>query len=490
MILLGIFVIYLIIFVFICILQIIGLIYALASFVNKKPKLLPLSSNPKVAVVIVCRNEKNIIFKTLKYLFNLGYKNKEIIIGDDSNDGTYEKILKRFNLNPQILRTTENDGNIYIAKNKNLIVIHRDKNYKYKSGSLELVHNYIKNKGIEYYAVFDADWIPQSNFIEKILPYFYTFKDAGCVQFKRVLPKKVSSFFSRITSMSVEAAYLVDLPGRENLRTFILFTGGSAMFRTLAVTNSGGWYAKTQTEDIELSIRLYNQGYKIYFSKEAESYGEETPNKFSDFVVQQSGWQRGTIDIIKNDLLNSLISNKLTINEKIGLIYQSFTYIPYFFILLFILFNILVDCLLFFGMLPYTLYIPLGMLGHYFYWIALLVFIVDTLKVGISSLRSNSKFNIFLIPFTTLSYWSLILFGFIANLKGLIGVKWERVVTPKLKVKNTNIHRFKIYKIVYLLLFILVSLMYFYELFILNYTISFYHVFLPLSLLWGFILLK
>ena len=453
------FLFYILSFVLISSLQFTGIIYAIASLFRKDIRLKEVFGNPKVAVIVACRNEKEVVIRTINHLLTLTYKNKEVIVGDDSDNGTYELILKTFGLVPKLYKETEKDGKIYLAKNKNLTVIHREKNFGFKAGNLKLCHEYIEDNNVPFYSLFDADWLPDQNFIEKVLPYFYTFENAGCVQFKRLLPQKVSNFFTRVTSLSPETAYQVDLPGRANLRSFVLFCGSSGMFKTKAVTESGGWQPGNLTEDIDLSLRLYLNGYKIYFDRKTRSYGEETPNHFSNFIKQQARWQRGTLDSAREYLLPAIFSKKLPVNEKIGLIYQSLIFFPYLLVFVFILFNIVVDILLFHGLLPASLYISFGKTGKLFYWLAFVMFFFDMFKLGVSVLqRKNNKKDILLVPLTTLVYWALIPSGFWANIKSLFNVKEGWFLTPKSKIKKVN----KSYsqRICYLVLFVII---YFYE---------------------------
>ncbi len=482
------FLLYFISFLFIFSLQLVGLTYAIASLFYKNPPLRKILDKPKVAIVVACRNEREVVLKTINHLLhNLSYSNKEIIIGDDSNNDTYQLILKSFNLIPQLYKETELDGKIYIAKNKFLTVIHRDRNYDFKAGNLSICHDYIKENNIPFYTIFDADWLPDSNFIEKILPFFYTYSRAGCVQFKRLLPQRTSSFFSRITSRSPETAYQVDLPGRAKLKTFVLFCGSAGMFRTEAVTNSGGWKSGDLTEDIDLSMRLYLRGYKIYFDTKSKSYGQETPDHFSDFMKQQSRWQRGTMDSAKKYFMPALTSKYLSLNEKIGVIYQLFIFFPYLLVLLFILFNITVDILVFLGILPASLYILFGTMGQYFYWVAFFIFFFDMFKISLSILQGQHKRrDIFLVPLITLMYWALIPSGFLANLKSLFNIKENWFLTPKSKSKSNSVRNHS-YRLYYLVLFIAVYFTYVYE-FLIGYSLNWYHFFLPTSLFLGVLL--
>ena len=476
-------VIYLSFFVFVILLNGTGLVYAIASFFKRKVKLNKVTDNPKVGIVVVCRNEGQVLIKTIKHLLQTTYQNKGIVIGDDSNNNTYSLILKEFGLTPKFYEKTDNDGIIQIATNGLLTVIHREKNYKYKSGSLAIIHQYLKNQGIKYYAVFDADWKPQKDFIEKLLPYFYTYKNAGAVQFARLHLEKSSNLFSRTTSLSIETAYRVDLQGRSNLKTCCIFTGGSCLFKTSAISNSGGWYAESLTEDIELSMRLYLNGYKILYDKNVKSYGSETPNNFHDFAVQQSGWQRGAMDTAKRYVPSIINSNKMSFNEKVGAVYQSFIYLPYLLVLLFFLFSLVIDLLLLSHTLPSDIYLSLGLVGNLFYWVAFTIFLLDIFKVGISTIQG--KENVLLVPFAVLLYWAIIPFGFWANLKSLLNTGWKRVTTPKTK---NSIKKKANYKIIYLLLFWMVSVVYIFEFFALGFKLNYYHVYLPLSLFMGLVL--
>ena len=370
-------------------------------------------SKPKIAIVIPTYNEKDVIKDTIEYLENnICYSNYIIIIADDSNDPESIKIIDSLK-----------------EKYNNILVYRRNNREGYKGGCLREVHEkVIKRLGIEYYYVFDCDWKPQPDFIEKTLPYMLGDSSIGIVQFSRRLKRDIS-LSQYISSSVIESAYTVDLPARYMLDEWILFTGSSGLLRTKAVDDAGGWIGHL-TEDIHLSLRITLAGYRTIYLKDVESYGVETPQRWTSYIIQQSRWCDGTIDAIISNFYKIISSKKLTIRQKISIIYQLLMFSSGVIVFILFIFNILLEILYIKGIIsPITIKLSKA-LGDSMLYLVIFYFIASILP-PLTNYVMNHRSKLHLLPLAVVYTWS----QFIANIRILLyNTKW--MPTPKKRDKN------------------------------------------------------
>jgi cellulose synthase/poly-beta-1,6-N-acetylglucosamine synthase-like glycosyltransferase len=134
---------------------------------RKKAVPIPVLTNfPLVTVQLPVYNEKYVIERLLDAVSKLDYPKDrlEIQVLDDSTDETSELIRIKL-LSPQ-------------HQGLNIHIIHRNDRTGYKAGAL--AHGLKSSKG-EFIAIFDADFIPESDFLLKTLPHF-TNNNVGVVQ--------------------------------------------------------------------------------------------------------------------------------------------------------------------------------------------------------------------------------------------------------------------------------------------------------------------
>jgi cellulose synthase/poly-beta-1,6-N-acetylglucosamine synthase-like glycosyltransferase len=113
---------------------------------------------PKVSVHVALYNEERVVDRLLTACSKLDYPNYEVVVVDDSNDGTV-KILKEW-----ILNQIRSDG-------QKIKIIHRDNRKGFKGGALNEALKHTDSKA-EYVVVFDADFVPEPDIIKKFLAYF------------------------------------------------------------------------------------------------------------------------------------------------------------------------------------------------------------------------------------------------------------------------------------------------------------------------------
>ncbi|MDG6931749.1 MAG: glycosyltransferase [Nitrososphaerota archaeon] len=245
------------------------------------------AGTPKVAILYMTYNDLN--EQSLDSIFNLSYNNKEIWIVDDS---TNQQIRDRIDA---------------LAQNR-AKVVRRDNRKGFKAGA---INNAMRNIGAEYISICDSDEMLPRDYIERSLMYF-TNDDIAFVQASHYAYNKVNSWTELM-------GYGVDLHWEtyqdyRNKHAVVNFLGHGALIRTSALRDVGG-IPELVSEDIALTVELYNRGYKGVFARSVR-VGEAFPQTYHQFKKRHKKWSMGAVEFMKKYWLKILTSRKLSVWQK------------------------------------------------------------------------------------------------------------------------------------------------------------------------------
>ena len=145
----------------------------------------------------------------------------------------------------------------------------------------------------ELFAVFDADFVPPSDFLRRIVPYFAD-EAIGCVQTRWGHLNREYSLFTQVQALGVDGHFVVEQFARSRAGMFINFNGTAGVWRRACVEDAGGWRGDTLTEDLDLSYRAQLRGWRIAYVPEVV-VPAELPAQISAFKGQQARWAQGSI---------------------------------------------------------------------------------------------------------------------------------------------------------------------------------------------------
>ncbi|WP_412987732.1 glycosyltransferase [Pontimicrobium sp. IMCC45349] len=258
------------------------LIFALKA--KKKNKHLALTEFPKVTVQLPVYNEKYVIERLIDAVSKLNYpKDKlEIQVLDDSNDETSTLI--------------KNKVDFYTKEGIDIIHVQRKNRTGYKAGALDYGMQFCKG---EFIAIFDADFIPDSEFLMRAIPYFNTDK-IGVVQTRWAHINEKFSFITRAQAIMLNTHFSVEHLGRISSGAFINFNGTAGIWRKSCIEDAGGWHADTLTEDLDLSFRAQTKGWKFNYLFDVESPAE-LPVTIDAYKTQQFRWSKGAAECVKKN---------------------------------------------------------------------------------------------------------------------------------------------------------------------------------------------
>ena len=255
------------------------LVYLYMSNRDKEPKATtPLDPMPVVTIQLPLYNEMYVADRLIEAVCAIEYPAGllEIQVLDDSTDETCsiaELAVRRF-----------------AAQGHDIKYIHRTNRTGYKAGALE---EGLKVARGEFVGIFDADFIPTSDFLVKLMPHFVDAK-VGMVQARWGHINQDYSLLTKIQSILLDGHFVLEHGGRNRSGCFFNFNGTAGVWRRVAIDDAGGWQHDTLTEDLDLSYRAQLRGWRFVFVSSLVAPAE-VPVEMNSFKSQQHRWAKGSI---------------------------------------------------------------------------------------------------------------------------------------------------------------------------------------------------
>lgn len=370
---------------------------------------------PFVSIQIPVYNEKYVIARLMHNLAELDYpKDKfELQVLDDSTDETSNIIdaavwrLRQNGIDATVLRRPDRKG--------------------YKAGALQAGMAHCKGNLI---AIFDADFTPDPQFLNKMVPYF-TDPNVGLVQARWGHLNREQNHLTRIQTFLLDTHFSVEQTGRSNAGYFINFCGTAGIWRKECIEAAGGWDGNVLSEDLDLSYRAQMKGWKLVYDQEIE-VPAELPSVIEAFKVQQFRWTKGMAQSLRKNV-RTLLAAALPIDKKLHGVFHLLS--SFLFVCLFVNALLTVPLLVFRNMYPeimewskYTVITGLNL-------VALTVFYYNGAAVGGRQgvVQFFRHYPIFLVVYMGLSVQNAC-----AVMQGFWGSKSEFVRTPKMSDASSN----------------------------------------------------
>ncbi len=231
---------------------------------------------PYITIQLPVYNELYVMERLLDNIALLEYpKDKlEIQVLDDSTD--------------ESLLTTKK--HIERLKETGLDIVHitRTDRSGFKAGALK--EGLVDAKG-DFIAIFDADFLPESNWLLRTIPYFID-KNIGVVQTRWGHINRNYSLLTRVQAFALDAHFTLEQVGRNSEGHFINFNGTAGVWRKSCIEDAGNWEGDTLTEDLDLSYRAQLKNWKFKYLEDVETPAE-LPVVISAARSQQFRWNKG-----------------------------------------------------------------------------------------------------------------------------------------------------------------------------------------------------
>ncbi|QTD38854.1 glycosyltransferase family 2 protein [Polaribacter batillariae] len=255
---------------------------------------------PFVTIQLPVYNELYVMKRLLKNIAKLKYPldKLEIQVLDDSTDESIETTAK------EIQKIQE--------KGIDITHIRRSNRQGFKAGALKEGLRIAKG---EFIAIFDADFLPHSDWLYQTVPYFKDEK-VGVVQTRWGHINRNYSTLTKIQAFALDAHFTLEQVGRNSKGHFINFNGTAGIWRKECIYDAGNWEGDTLTEDLDLSYRAQLKKWKFKYLENVETPAE-LPIVISAARSQQFRWNKGGAENFQKMMHRVIRSKNISFKTKI-----------------------------------------------------------------------------------------------------------------------------------------------------------------------------
>jgi cellulose synthase/poly-beta-1,6-N-acetylglucosamine synthase-like glycosyltransferase len=242
----------------------------------------PLTNAPSVTVQLPIYNERHVVERLIDAVTRLDYPRDKLQIQvlDDSTDETTALAQARVDY--------------YRTQGFDIALIHRPERTGFKAGALQRGLETAKG---EFIAIFDADFVPNPDFLQRIIPHFQGRPRLGLVQTRWGHINADYSHFTRAQALALDGHFVVEQTARQRAGLFMNFNGASGIWRKKCIEEAGSWQADTLSEDLDLSYRAQLAGWEFLYLLDVASPAE-IPPQINAFKRQQFRWAKGSIQCL------------------------------------------------------------------------------------------------------------------------------------------------------------------------------------------------
>ncbi|MCA9893746.1 MAG: glycosyltransferase [Anaerolineae bacterium] len=246
---------------------------------HKEPLSVPSSPDiwPHVTVQLPIYNEQYVVQRALQALAALDYPHLHIQVLDDSTDDT---------------RRIAAEGVAHLQK-RGLSIEHvtRPTREGYKAGALAAGLHKVESA---FVAVFDADFVPEPDFLLRVMPYLLAEDQLGLVQTRWSHLNPDENALTQAQRLAVDTHFMIEQQARSRCGWLMPFNGTGGVWRVAAIQEAGGWNGDTLTEDLDLSYRAQLCGWKAMLLPDVVVPGE-LPPQLAAYEQQQARWAVGSL---------------------------------------------------------------------------------------------------------------------------------------------------------------------------------------------------
>jgi cellulose synthase/poly-beta-1,6-N-acetylglucosamine synthase-like glycosyltransferase len=255
---------------------------------------------PYITIQLPVYNEMYVMERLLENIAQLEYPREklEIQVLDDSTDESVTttasqiKKIQESGLDIQHIRRTNRQG--------------------FKAGALKEGLEIAKG---EYIAIFDADFLPEPDWLLRTVPYFKN-PEVGVVQTRWGHINRNYSTLTKIQAFALDAHFTLEQVGRNSKGHFINFNGTAGIWRKECILDAGNWEGDTLTEDLDLSYRAQLKNWKFKYLENVKTPAE-LPVIISAARSQQFRWNKGGAENFQKMAKRVITSKHVSFKTKI-----------------------------------------------------------------------------------------------------------------------------------------------------------------------------
>ncbi len=254
-----------------------GVKYLRGSGRKSERKCLEKRNLPTFSIVVPVKNEGKVIGRLLDALLNLSYpadKKEIIIVEDGSTDGTLDICMEYAEEHPL-----------------NVKVLHRP----FSNGKPSALNYGIKHAKGEIVGIFDADSVLAPDVLLNVCEYFED-DEVAAVQGRTLSINSEENMLTKFISYEEAVWCEAYLQGKDVLNLFVHLKGSCQFIRRDVLERLSGFDEDVLSEDMEISARLTEKGYKIRYAPDVRSWQESTAD-LRQLFRQRTRWFRGTMEV-------------------------------------------------------------------------------------------------------------------------------------------------------------------------------------------------
>ncbi|MBU6360320.1 MAG: glycosyltransferase [Chloroflexi bacterium] len=252
------------------------------------------------------------------------------------------------------------------ARGVNISHITRTTRAGYKAGALA---NGLRSASGNFIAIFDADFVPAPDFLQKVLPHFgvesrklkversqksvvssqiestnqpinqsinqLVNPKIGFVQTRWAYLNREQDAVTRAQALMLDMHFVIEQPARSAMGLLMNFNGSGGVWRRECIEDAGGWQGDTLTEDLDLSYRAGIRGWQGRYLADVTA-PSELPASLLAFKRQQARWARGTAQCIRK-LMPQLLRSPVSPTRKLAGALHISGYVIHLFIMMLVL---------------------------------------------------------------------------------------------------------------------------------------------------------
>lgn len=281
---------------------------------------------PTVAIHLPIYNERYVAGRLLTACVSAadlyGKEKVHIQVLDDSTDDTTD-ILER-------------SASAFRRLGFNVDVKHREIRSGFKAGALREA---LEKSSEEFIVVFDSDFVPKQDFLDKAVGFISSDDRLGVVQFRWSYTNRDYNWITKSVAIGLDAHFLIEQPARSSSGLFLKFNGSAGIIRTCALKEAGGWQEDTLAEDLDSSYRIQMCDYRIQYVM--DDVPCEIPPTVSGFKRQQARWTRGSLQVAKKSLGRVMSSRSISPKQK----FDAFVHLTYYMVHPLMYVSFLITCI-------------------------------------------------------------------------------------------------------------------------------------------------
>eukprot|EP00457_Paulinella_chromatophora_P003857 gb/GEZN01003865.1/.p1 GENE.gb/GEZN01003865.1/~~gb/GEZN01003865.1/.p1 ORF type:complete len:554 (+),score=76.26 gb/GEZN01003865.1/:170-1831(+) len=270
----------------------------------------PRQSWPKVCVQLPIFNEIYVIENLIRCCVAIDYPpdKLEIQVLDDSNDADKDGGGGTKALVAKVLKELGATTTVKLSHH------HREDRSGFKAGALAIA---TQKTDAEFIAIFDADFLPNPDFLVKVLPYFKDGDNVGCVQTRWGHSNYGHSMLTKLQAIGHDGHFIIEQYAKHRSGALFNFNGTGGIWRKQTIKEAGGWQSDTLAEDLDLSYRAQLAGWRFHYLRDVV-VPAELPPSITAFKKQQARWARGSMQTALKVVQKLWNSDRVSLGQKIA----------------------------------------------------------------------------------------------------------------------------------------------------------------------------